>query len=308
MDDLNDYMYFTQVVMHGGYAAAGRALNTPKSKLSRRIATLEDRLGVRLIERSSHKFQVTELGKAFYERCRMMLLEAEHAKGIVCQAKAEPEGTLRLSCPTGLLDAFIGELLPEFLTLYPRVQLHVLATNHRVDLMDEHIHVAIRSRTSLDNEAETDLKVRVLGKTRQILAASPTLVRTMDLERSNINLLEQLPTIALADPLANWVSHKTWAFTGPNATAYSLEHEPRLICRSIPALLAAARDGIGVAMLLEQVCEHDLQCGRLIHLWPDWKVQEETVYLAFTSSRGLLPAVRALIDFLVERVGKAMSF
>lgn len=306
VDDLNDYFYFTQVVAHGGYAAAGRALQIPKSKLSRRVARLEERFGVRLIERTSHRFQVTELGKAFYDRCRIMLLEAENAKGIVCKAKSVPEGVVRLSCPTGLLDVSIGALLPEFLARYPLVRLHVLATNRRVDLVEEHVHVAIRSRSRLEDETETGLKIRMLGKTRQIIVASPSLAAKLGVKR-DIKSLEQAPTIAMADPLVAWVSHKVWKFTGPGNTAFSLEHEPRLICRSVPALLAAARSGIGVAVLLEQLCESDLRSGELVQLLPDWQVSEEIIYLAFTASRGLLPAVRSLIDFLVERLGRGVQ-
>ncbi len=140
MEDLNDYVYFTQVVTHGGFAAAGRALQVPKSKLSRRIAALEERLGARLIERSSHRFQVTDPGRAFYQRCQAMLMEAERAKAVVCEAK----------------------MLPGFLARYPRVQLQMLATDRRVALVDERVHVAIRTR--ITPETETELKMRVLAQ------------------------------------------------------------------------------------------------------------------------------------------------
>ena len=100
--DLNDYVYFAEVVAHGGFTAAGRALREPKSKLSRRIAALEDRLGVRLIERSSRRFRVTEVGQSFYERCRVMMLEAERAEALVAEAQAEPHGRIRMSCPLNL--------------------------------------------------------------------------------------------------------------------------------------------------------------------------------------------------------------
>src|SRR5919202_4812320 len=102
--DLNDYVIFAEVVAHGGFAPAGRALREPKSKLSRRVAGLELRLGVRLIERSSRRFRVTEIGQTFYERCRAMMLEAERAEALVAEAQAEPHGRIRMSCPAGLAD------------------------------------------------------------------------------------------------------------------------------------------------------------------------------------------------------------
>ena len=120
--DLNDYAYFAEVVAHGGFAAAGRALREPKSKLSRRIAGLEERLGLRLIERSSRRFRVTDTGQAFYERCRAMLAEAEQAEALVMQARAEPHGRIRVSCPTGMIEAISG-LISSFLARYPKVRL-----------------------------------------------------------------------------------------------------------------------------------------------------------------------------------------
>jgi DNA-binding transcriptional LysR family regulator len=300
MEDLNDYLYFTQVVTHGGFAAAGRALQMPKSKLSRRVAGLEARLGARLIERSSHRFQVTELGKTFYDQCRAMLLEVERAKAVVCEANSEPQGPVRLSCPTGLIDVSVAAMLPEFLARYPRVQLQVLATDRRIDLVDERIHVAIRTRAALEDETETDLKVRVLGKTKQILVASPELARKLGPCR-DIASLKDAPTVSMADPVSEWVVHDTWEFSGAHGSRFVLEHQPRLTCRSAPALLEAVKAGTGVGLLLEQLCEQDLQAGRLVRLWPDWQTSEGTIYLVFTTARGLPPAVRALIDFLAER-------
>src|SRR5580693_10211866 len=104
MQDLNDLYYFAHVVANGGFAPAGRVLRVPKSKLSRRIAQLEASLGVRLIERSNRRFRVTEVGQAFYARCRGLLLEAEGALAVAAETKGEPHGLVRFSCPTGMLD------------------------------------------------------------------------------------------------------------------------------------------------------------------------------------------------------------
>src|SRR6478609_7037800 len=122
--DLNDFAYFAEVVGHGGFAAAARALGEPKSKLSRRVAGLEARLGLRLIERSSRRFRVTDTGQAFYERCRAMLAEAEQAEALVLQAQAEPHGRIRFSCPTGLIAPITG-IVASFLAQYPKVRLQL---------------------------------------------------------------------------------------------------------------------------------------------------------------------------------------
>src|SRR4249920_3445575 len=108
MQDLNDLYYFAMVVDHGGFAPAGRALGIPKSKLSRRIALLEERLGVRLIQRSTRRFAVTEIGQNYYAHCKAMLVEADAAQAAVEQTRSEPRGTVRLTCPVALLHARVS--------------------------------------------------------------------------------------------------------------------------------------------------------------------------------------------------------
>ena len=135
MQDLNDLYYFVQIVDHGGFAAAGRALGIPKSKLSRRIQLLEDRLGVRLLNRSSRRFSITEVGREYYDRCVAMLVEAEAADQLVAELRAEPRGVIRVSCPIALIGFQFGALFARFMIENPGVDIHLEATNRRVDVM-----------------------------------------------------------------------------------------------------------------------------------------------------------------------------
>jgi DNA-binding transcriptional LysR family regulator len=194
--DLNDYIYFAEVVAHGGFAPAGRSLRQPKSKLSRRVAGLEARLGVRLIERSTRRFRVTEVGQAFYERCRAIMLEAEQAEAVVAQAQAEPHGRVRFSCPTGLVET-LSASLPDFLARHPKVHLQVIAIDRAVDLIAERIDVALRVRTALTSDAE--LTMRSLGRSRRILVASPAFANGVS---TDIAGLETLPTLSTNDDSA----------------------------------------------------------------------------------------------------------
>src|SRR5688572_26046419 len=141
--DFNDLYYYAEVVNHGGFAPAGRALGVPKSKLSRRIAQLEDRLGVRLIQRSTRHFSVTEIGQSFYGHCKAMLVEADAAEEAIEVTRSEPRGIVRLSCPVTLLDAQVGDMIAAFMREHPHVELHLDATNRRVDVIGEGIDVAI---------------------------------------------------------------------------------------------------------------------------------------------------------------------
>ena len=116
--DLNDLYYFCEIVRHGGIAAAERATREPKSKLSRRLAQLEDRLGIRLVERSTRRFRVTEIGQIFFQHCSNMVQEAEQAQAAVAGAKDRPSGLVRFSCPTGMLET-VTPILASFLSKKP---------------------------------------------------------------------------------------------------------------------------------------------------------------------------------------------
>ena len=125
MEDLNDLYYFAKVVEYGGFAPAGRAIGVPKSKLSRRVAALEERLDVRLLNRSSRQFSVTEIGGQYYEHCNAMLIEAESAQEAIDAVRAEPRGVIRLTCPITLLHVHIGPFLADFLRKYPHITIHL---------------------------------------------------------------------------------------------------------------------------------------------------------------------------------------
>ena len=153
MQDLNVLYFYVQVVDHGGFAPAGRALGLPKSKLSRRIARLEDGLGVRLIQRSTRRFAVTDVGQTYYAHCKAMLVEAEAAQEAIDVTRSEPRGIVRMTCPTALLDARVGPMLAEFMAQNPRVDVHLDSTNRRVDVIGE----AVACAGPMDTAASTFL-------------------------------------------------------------------------------------------------------------------------------------------------------
>jgi DNA-binding transcriptional LysR family regulator len=286
--DLNDYVYFAEVVAHGGFTAAGRVLREPKSKLSRRIAALEARLGVRLIERSSRRFRVTDVGQTFYERCRAMVLEAEQAEALVAEAQSEPHGRIRFSCPTGMVEV-IRAIVAQFLIRYPRVHLQLVVTDRPVDLIAERIDVALRVRTVLDSDAA--LTMRSLGRTRRILVASPQLANQL---ADDITHLSSFPTLHSVDD----VDDVEWHLERRDGVAHRMRHKPRFGCADFLALRSSAAAGLGIALLPDHICAAQLSSGELVHVLPEWSGQTGMVHLVFTTRRGLPPAVRALIDAL----------
>ncbi|SCB10502.1 DNA-binding transcriptional regulator, LysR family [Rhizobium multihospitium] len=285
--DLNDLVYFAEVVAYGGFAAAGRALREPKSKLSRRIAGLEERLGVRLIERSSRRFRVTDIGQSFYERCKAMLAEAERAEALVAEAQSEPHGLIRMSCPTGLVEP-ISSLLMQFLAQHPRVRLQLVAIDRPVNLIDERIDVALRVRTSLDGDAS--LTMRSLGNSIRILVASPRIAGRI----ADIEALASEPTLSTTDDQGE----VNWFLETDDGRTHTLRHEPRMGCADFTAVRAAALAGLGIALLPDHTCRQALEEGKLVRVLPAWHGMKGLVHLVFTTRRGLPPAVRRFIDCL----------
>jgi DNA-binding transcriptional LysR family regulator len=287
--DLNDLAYFAEVVRHGGFAAAGRALREPKSKLSRRIAGLEERLGLRLIERSSRRFRVTETGQAFYERCRAMLAEAEQAEALVLQAQTEPQGRIRFSYPTGMV-APVSDSITSFMARYPKVRLQLVVTDRAVDLIEERIDLALRVRTELATDAE--LTVRSLGRSIRILVASPQLASQV----ASVEQLAILPTLSTDE--AN--DSVEWHLETDDGQRQMVRVEPRIGSTAMDQLLIAASAGLGIALLPDRVCRAALNSGALVRVLPAWHAQVGIVHLVFTTRRGLPTAVRAFIDHLAH--------
>nr|KAJ9617799.1 hypothetical protein H2204_013466 [Knufia peltigerae] len=282
------------VVEHGGFSQAGRALAMPKSKLSRRIALLEERLGVRLIQRSTRRFSVTEIGQDYYRHCKAMLVEAEAAEEAIALSRAEPRGVLRLACPIALLHARIGGMLADFLALHPQVTLQLDATNRRVDVVGEGVDVAIRVRPP--PLEDSDLVVRVLARRIWCTAASPALLKRMGTPKVPADLA-MMPTVDLASP----AQMHAWDYAGPEEVTASVHHRPRLVSDDMIALRSAAVAGVGVLMLPRMMITDELASGALVPILPQWQPRHGIVHAVFPSRRGLLPAVRALIDYLAER-------
>ncbi|GIZ12003.1 MULTISPECIES: LysR substrate-binding domain-containing protein [unclassified Pseudomonas] len=291
MQDLNDLFYFAKVVEAGGFTAAGRLLGIPKSRLSRRIAELEHRLGARLLQRSTRKLALTDIGERYLRHCQAMLLEAEQAEETVANLTSEPRGRVRFSTPPGV--TLLPDLISEFLKRYPRVQLEVLQTSRRVDLLNEAVDVALRVRNV--NDEEPSLITRRLLPARAHIVAHPELISGLNLEQPED--LQQLP--ALGSIRADRRIHLRFC----HATTQQVREialEARLAVDDFPMRKAAALAGIGITLLPTTHCHEELADGRLIALLPQWTVPQGHIQLAYTHRRGMSPAVRAWIELLSD--------
>lgn len=291
MQDLNDLWYFVQVVDNAGFAAASRATGISKSRLSRRIALLEERLETRLLQRSTRSFSVTEAGQIFYRHCKAMMIEAEAAQEALDTLKAEPRGLIRLTCPVALLHVHIGPMLARFMMKYPQVTVQLEETNRRVDMLNENIDLAIRVRPlPLD---DSDLVMRKLATRTMCMVASPERVAQQGLPSSPADL-QHWPSLAVARPQQTY----RWCLYGPDDREVIIYHHPRFITTDMITLRSTALAGAGVVQLPNMLVQQQLLNGSLIQVLPQWHTRPEIIHLVFPSRRGQLPAVRALIDFL----------
>jgi DNA-binding transcriptional LysR family regulator len=291
--NLNDLMYFSQVVEHGGFSAAERVLGISKSRLSRRLTELEASLGVRLLQRSTRKLALTEAGQLFYQHCQAMLSEAQAAVNVVQQLRSSPRGSVRVSVPVTISQTLLSQILPEFMHRYPEVRVVMRVTNRVVDLFEDSIDVALRIRSEPPENA--NIVVRPLWRTQQMLVGAPSLLQqnAPPLLPAELSRFETLDT-----PTTD--GRHAFHLISPDGTRHAIEHEPRLVSADLMTIREAVLAGVGIAALPEMMYGAALRAGQLSPVMPGWTLPSPQLYAVFLSRQGMVPAVRAFVDYLVE--------
>ncbi|NHB57809.1 LysR substrate-binding domain-containing protein [Acinetobacter shaoyimingii] len=294
MQNLNDYYYFVQVVKYQGFTRASEALGITKSKLSRRITDLEDRLGVRFIQRNTRKFTVTEIGQKFYEYCLKILEDVNIAENFIQSTLSdEPSGLIKVSCPIALVEMPVGEMIANFMQKYPQVHIDLVASNHRVDLIDEGVDLAIRVRNT--PLADSDLIVRDLDAWEHVLVAVPSLLKRYKVPMT-LEELNELPSIGFHGPKQSW-RFKTCS---KESEIHEIEFQPRLKTDNFSAMKAAVMKGVGIASLPKVYVWEELRSGTMIELLPEWHLPKGVIHIAYVSRHGMLPSIRLLLEYLIE--------
>jgi DNA-binding transcriptional LysR family regulator len=292
---LDDLRLYAAVVRHGGFSAAARATGIPKSRLSRRIDGLEERLGVRLLQRSTRRFVVTELGAALHRHSEAMLAEAEAAIEAVARATSEPRGRLRVACPIAVASSMLAPVLPEFLQRHPQVQLELEVANRRVDVLAEGFDAALRVRQQ--PSGEDGLVMRRFADLAEVLVAAPEwLARHPPLSRP-----EDLAEHCLMSYLPGG-EERLICLQSDAGSRIEVAVRPRVTCAEFQVLLECALAGLGIAHVPRSVASAAIASGQLEIVLPEWRLPLGIFHVVFPHRRGLLPAVRAFIDFLVERM------
>ena len=293
--DLNDYLYFVHVVEKRGFAAAGRAINIPKSRLSRHIQQLEDRLGARLIQRSSRQFIVTDVGEAFYRHARAALDEVEAAEAAVRNRAETLSGTVRLSCSVGVAQFAVGQVVSDFLTENPEVKIVEQVTNQPVNLLEAGIDIAIRGHTGTLPDSSL-IQARLAGVEWHLFASPSYLERSGSPTRPE----ELSGHDALKLGWRPEMGH--WSLRGPAGAVTSIPFEPRLCSDDMVTLKQIASQGGGVVALPAYVCRKEVEHGKLVQVLPDWTAGEAQLSLLTPSRHGQPPAVEAFTRYLRDQV------
>ncbi|WP_018150361.1 LysR substrate-binding domain-containing protein [Leeia oryzae] len=287
----NDLFFFTQVALQGGFAAASRVLGVPKSRLSRRVAELENQLGVRLLQRTTRRLALTDVGQRYLQHCQSMLLAAQEADDTVRQLNTTPRGPIRVSCPVVLSQTLMSEILPKFMKDYPEVTVHLESTNRRVDLIEDGVDVAIRVRTVAYEDAS--LVMRSFGHSSNHLFASPAWIARHGTVTHPTDLTDK-DTLSMVPHDGRYLM----TFEQGNGGTFTVPHKPKLITDDLLLLRAAAVEGVAAGILPSFLCNNDVANGRLKVLLPEWPLPKGNLHVVFPTRRGLVPAVRVFIDCL----------
>jgi DNA-binding transcriptional LysR family regulator len=299
MLDLNDMYYFVQVVDHKSITAAARALALPKSTLSYRVNQLEAALGVRLINRTSRQFAVTEIGAEFYAHARSMLQEALAAESVVRQRMLSPSGLVRISTAVATAQFALRSLLPRFCERHPKVRLMQRLSDVEVDVVTEGFDIAIRAHSQ--PLQDSTLIQRPLAPTPWMLFCSPDFFEGSNLPRHPEDLADRRSLFMVREGVpCEWTLRR-------EETVTKMRVEPILMSDCMLTLKDAATTGLGIVALPGYICKKELGDGRLIRILPEWTCGDARLTALVPYGQNQLPSVRALLDFLVVEVPRAVE-
>lgn len=301
MKDITNLALFAQVIEQGSFSQAARILGIPKSTLSRRIAGLEKEQGVRLLNRTTRRLMLTDIGREFLVHCQALVAAAQAAEQVTQRVQEKPRGRVRISCPYAVSQNMLIKLIPEFMAQYPEVIVDLMVTNQPVHLLESQVDIALRVRATLE---DSSLIVRPLAPSVQLLVAHPDYIADQGGQPGHPADLITWASLSMPYSSGRYVHE----LTSSQGERVSLSYQPRLMTDDLWLLREAAAQKQGMAALPEALCRTYLNHGRLARILPDWQLPVSHLHLVYQHRRGLLPAVRVMIDWLVERLPNTLSF
>ncbi|WP_433931638.1 LysR family transcriptional regulator [Sorangium cellulosum] len=293
--NLNEILVFMAVVDEGSFIAGGRAMGLTRSAAGKAVNRLEDRLGVRLLNRTTRALSLTDEGRVFYDRCLQILAAVDDAEASVAGRSGTPRGLLRLTVPDAFGRLVVLPLLRKYLEAWPELQVEVSFTDRLADIVEEGFDLAVRIGEA---PPDTRLVSRLVARYRAVLCASPSYIAERGEPRS-------LDDLAGHDCLifSSRNRRQSWRFVGDDGAWVKAQGPGRLRLDSGEAIRDAAVAGLGVAFLPDFLVAKDLAAGRLQQVLPDVEAEDVKIVTIYPTRRLLEPRVRRFIDLMVEELG-----
>lgn len=292
MDMPGAMIVFAQVVDSRSFSAAAARLGVSKSAVSKQIAKLEDRLGARLLNRTTRTLSPTDAGQDFYERCLRVVREVEEAERAITHLSAEPRGLLRLNAPATFGREYLAPLVPEMLARWPELRIEALFEDRFVDVVAEGFDLVIR----ITRLQDSSLVARRIASCRRVVCAAPSYLARRGVPRTPAELLQHDCIL-----YSYATDQNEWEFVGPDGRLETVRVDGRLRANNAEVTLAALLAGAGLALSPDFIVGPDIAAGRLVPLLTDYENPFGAIYAVWPHNRNLAPKVRAVVDFLVER-------
>lgn len=291
MDRFTSMEVFARVAEVKGFTEAARRLGLSKSSVSKHVSSLETRLGVRLLNRTTRKLSLTEAGGAYYDWCRRIAADLEAAEDSVTRLHAEPRGHLKINAPMTFSRLHLATLIPGFLNRYPQVTVELSMDDRVVDLIEEGFDLAVRI-TRLE---DSSLIARRIATSRNLLCASPAYLATHGVPKTPADLAQHNCLIYSYGP-----SSGRWRFSGPDGD-HSVRVSGNLKANSGAALCAAAREGLGIITIPDFIVGDDLREGHLRAIMEEYRRPDLPIQAVYPHQRHVTAKLRAFIDYLIEK-------
>jgi len=286
--ELNEMGLFATVVDQGSFTKAANKLGMPKSTVSRHISQLEERLGARLLNRTTRQLKPTEVGKLYFQHCQRIVEEAEQAQDVIQKMQAEPSGLLRITMPLAFGLNFIQDLIHDFLALYPKIKVELYFDNKNLDILDEELDVALRIGTLPDST----MIARHIGATGLVLCATPEYLTKNGTPQTPEDLAQHQLIRHAIPPMVLYKDQKEIAYTAND----------RLVLNDMQLCLQMTLKNMGIGMVPKMLAVDEIEEGRLVEVLPDYDGPEKDIFLVYASRRQQAAKVLAFINFAMQRI------
>jgi DNA-binding transcriptional LysR family regulator len=293
--DLNDIIVFTKVAETKSFTGAADALGLPKSTVSRKLAQLEERLGVRLVQRTTRKLALTEIGEAYYERCQRIVSDIHSAEQLVTDMQASPRGRLRITASVDFSTRFLGGIIAEFLAANPEINIELEATDRLVDLIEDGFDLAVR----IGPMPESTLIARRLASLSLVLCASPAYIASRGMP-SSIDELDEHDHVLFTPSSRN----QTWTLVNGDQT-YEFGRPARLASNNFGTVVDVTRRGSGIALISEFIIRGEIKAGTLVEVLPQWRTRPSDVHAVYPARQNLPPRLALFLEHLTKSLNPA---